>query len=201
MDSRIKSKIINSEEGRKFIVNIVDFFVNESMAETEDCRNRQNKVIKDMNEVGQTLNSLIDEMERRYGILESSALSKNSDIATPLNNIIVVIDEVADMFSQIKVAQVNIERLAQKARACGIHLILATQSPNSDIFSQTLRLNIPARIALKVTTSKQSIVAIDEIGAENLLGRGDMFFKPNGGEKVRIIAPFLEKDDIRKFLA
>ena len=201
MDSRIKSKIINSEEGRKFIVNIVDFFVNESMAETEDCRNRQNKVIKDMNEVGQTLNSLIDEMERRYGILESSALSKNSDIATPLNNIIVVIDEVADMFSQIKVAQANIERLAQKARACGIHLILATQSPNSDIFSQTLRLNIPARIALKVTTSKQSIVAIDEIGAENLLGRGDMFFKPNGGEKVRIIAPFLEKDDIRKFLA
>ena len=161
----------------------------------------QNKVIKDMNEVGQTLNSLIDEMERRYGILESSAVSKNSDLATPLNNIIVVIDEVADMFSQIKVAQVNIERLAQKARACGIHLILATQSPNSDIFSQTLRLNIPARIALKVTTSKQSIVAIDEIGAENLLGRGDMFFKPNGGEKVRIIAPFLEKDDIRKFLA
>ena len=154
-----------------------------------------------MNEVGQTLNSLIDEMERRYGILESSAVSKNSDLATPLNNIIVVIDEVADMFSQIKVAQANIERLAQKARACGIHLILATQSPNSDIFSQTLRLNIPARIALKVTTNKQSIVAIDEIGAENLLGRGDMFFKPNGGEKVRIIAPFLEKDDILKFLA
>ena len=161
----------------------------------------QNKVIKDMNEVGQTLNSLIDEMERRYGILESSAVSKNSDLATPLNNIIVVIDEVADMFSQIKVAQANIERLAQKARACGIHLILATQSPNSDIFSQTLRLNIPARIALKVTTSKQSIVAIDEIGAENLLGRGDIFFKPNCGEKVRIIAPFLEKDDILKFLA
>ena len=158
-----------------------------------------------MNEVGQTLNSLIDEMERRYGILESSAVSKNSDLTTPLNNIIVVIDEVVDMFNQIKVAQANIERLAQKARAFGIHLILATQSPNSDIFSQTLRLNIPARIALKVTTSKQSIVAIDEIGAENLLGRGDMFFKPNGGEnggeKVRIIAPFLEKDDIRKFLA
>lgn len=160
----------------------------------------QNKVIKDMNEVEQTLNLLIDEMERRYGILESNAVSKNSELEMPLNNIIVVIDEVADMFSQIKMAQANIERLAQKARACGIHLILATQSPNSDIFSQTLRSNIPARIALKVGTSKQSGVVMDEIGAERLLGKGDMFFKPNGGEKVRIIAPFLEKNDMLRFL-
>lgn len=161
----------------------------------------KNKVIKDMGEVEQTLNLLLDEMDKRYKILNDKGVSKNSELSTPLNNIIVVIDELVDMFNEVKTAQDNIQRLAQKARACGIYLILATQSPNSQVLSQTLRSNIPARIALKVITSKQSIVAIDEIGAENLLGRGDMFFKPNGGEKVRIIAPFLEKDDIRKFLA
>lgn len=159
-----------------------------------------NKVIKDMCEVEQTLNLLIDEMDRRYKILNDNGVSKNSELSTPLNNIVIVIDELVDMFNEVKTAQENIQRLAQKARACGIHVILATQSPNSQVLSQTLRSNIPARIGLKVTTSKQSVVAIDETGAENLLGKGDMFFKPNGGEKVRIIAPFLEKDDIVKFL-
>lgn len=160
----------------------------------------ENKVIKDMSEVEQTLNLLINEMDKRYKILNDNGVSKNSELSTPLNNIIVVIDELVDMFDEVKTAQENIQRLAQKARACGIYLILATQSPNSQVISQTLRSNIPARIALKVITSKQSMVAMDEMGAENLLGQGDMFFKPNGGEKVRVIAPFLEKDDIRKFL-
>lgn len=158
----------------------------------------KNEVVEDMQDVNSVLELLIDEMEGRLKNLKENQVSKNSELPMPSNNIIVVIDEVADMFAQINLAQTYVERLVSKARASGIYLILATQSPNSQIFSQAIRASI-ARIALKTKTNKQSMVIMDETGAEKLLGKGDMFVKIKD-KKVRVIAPFLEKDDIRKFL-
>lgn len=158
----------------------------------------KNEVVEDMQDVNSVLELLIDEMEGRLKNLKENQVSKNSELPMPSNNIIVVIDEVADMFAQINSAQTYVERLVSKARASGIYLILATQSPNSQIFSQAIRASI-ARIALKTKTNKQSMVIMDETGAEKLLGKGDMFVKIKD-KKVRVIAPFLEKDDIRKFL-
>ena len=105
------------------------------------------------------------------------------------------------MLSGDKKIAALIERLAQKARACGIFLILATQSPNSDIFTQTLRSNIPSRIALKTNTSNQSKVIMDETGAEKLLGAGDLYIKLNLGDKKLIFTPYIQdKNDLMNLL-
>jgi S-DNA-T family DNA segregation ATPase FtsK/SpoIIIE len=118
----------------------------------------------------------------------------------PLPHILCVIDELADLM-MIAPAEVEdaIIRLAQKSRAVGIHLLLATQRPSTDIITGTIKVNIPARIAFAVSSQVDSRVILDQGGAETLLGQGDMLFRPAGTSKMqRIQGAFITEAEIAK---
>jgi DNA segregation ATPase FtsK/SpoIIIE, S-DNA-T family len=154
------------------------------------------------------LSNLIAEMESRYGVMEE-ARSRNlaelnrvreRDGEAPLPHILCVIDELADLM-MIAPAEVEdaIIRLAQKSRAVGIHLLLATQRPSTDIITGTIKVNIPARIAFAVSSQVDSRVILDQGGAETLLGQGDMLFRPAGTSKMqRIQGAFITEAEIAK---
>jgi S-DNA-T family DNA segregation ATPase FtsK/SpoIIIE len=154
------------------------------------------------------LNNLIAEMESRYQIMEvarSRNLGELNRIREregdpPLPYILCVIDELADL---MMVAPAEVEdaiiRLAQKARAVGIHLLLATQRPSTDIITGTIKVNIPSRIAFAVSSQVDSRVILDQGGAETLLGQGDMLFRPAGTSKMqRIQGAFITEAEIAK---
>jgi S-DNA-T family DNA segregation ATPase FtsK/SpoIIIE len=117
-----------------------------------------------------------------------------------LPKIVIVIDELADLLlSEGKTVERDITRLAQKARAAGIHLILATQRPSVDVLTGLIKANLPARISLQVTSRVDSRTILDSIGAERLLGAGDMLFMPPGTAKLRRLhGPFVSENEIRK---
>ncbi|MGH7880362.1 MAG: DNA translocase FtsK, partial [Candidatus Binataceae bacterium] len=117
-----------------------------------------------------------------------------------LPKIVIVIDELADLLlSEGKTVERDITRLAQKARAAGIHLILATQRPSVDVITGLIKANLPARISLQVTSRVDSRTILDAIGAERLLGAGDMLFMPPGTAKLRRLhGPFVSETEIRK---
>ncbi len=117
-----------------------------------------------------------------------------------LPKIIIVIDELADLLlSEGKTVERDITRLAQKARAAGIHLILATQRPSVDVITGLIKANLPARISLQVTSRVDSRTILDSIGAERLLGAGDMLFMPPGSAKLRRLhGPFVSEAEIRR---
>jgi len=117
-----------------------------------------------------------------------------------LPKIVIVIDELADLLlSEGKTVERDITRLAQKARAAGIHLILATQRPSVDVITGLIKANLPARISLQVTSRVDSRTILDSIGAERLLGAGDMLFMPPGTAKLRRLhGPFVSEIEIRK---
>ena len=117
-----------------------------------------------------------------------------------LPKIVIVIDELADLLlSEGKTVERDITRLAQKARASGIHLILATQRPSVDVITGIIKANLPARISLQVTSRVDSRTILDSIGAERLLGAGDMLFMPPGTAKLRRLhGPFVSETEIRK---
>ena len=117
-----------------------------------------------------------------------------------LPKIVIVIDELADLLlSEGKTVERDITRLAQKARAAGIHLILATQRPSVDVLTGIIKANLPARISLQVTSRVDSRTILDSIGAERLLGAGDMLFMPPGTAKLRRLhGPFVSEVEIRK---
>ena len=117
-----------------------------------------------------------------------------------LPKIVIVIDELADLLlSEGKTVERDITRLAQKARAAGIHLILATQRPSVDVITGLIKANLPARISLQVTSRVDSRTILDSIGAERLLGAGDMLFMPPGSAKLRRLhGPFVSEAEIRK---
>jgi S-DNA-T family DNA segregation ATPase FtsK/SpoIIIE len=154
------------------------------------------------------LSNLIGEMESRYGIMSAArarnlvelnrARAKKGE--APLPHILCVIDELADLM-MVAPAEVedSIIRLAQKSRATGIHLVLATQRPSTDIITGTIKVNIPSRIAFAVSSQTDSRVILDQGGAETLLGQGDMLFRGAGSSKLsRVQGAFVTEDEIAR---
>src|SRR6185312_14208141 len=117
-----------------------------------------------------------------------------------LPRIVIIIDELADLMMTVgREIEESITRLAQKARAAGIHLILATQRPSVDVITGLIKANFPARISFQVTSRIDSRTILDAIGAERLLGEGDMLFLPPGSAKPqRIHGAFISEPEIRK---
>lgn len=147
---------------------------------------------------------LVTEMEARYSTFMAGGVS-NIDEARlkrmDLPYIVVVIEELADLLTMGKDIEDHIIRLAQKARAAGIHLVIATQRPDAKTFSGLVRSNIPARIALTVQKSTESTIILDEAGAEDLLGAGDMLVKAKpGGQPERVHGVRIERRDIEAVL-
>ncbi|HYE36009.1 FtsK/SpoIIIE domain-containing protein [Methylocaldum sp.] len=146
------------------------------------------------------LEELVVEMESRQALL---AAGQARDWAEGLANgridapfIVVCIEELADLLMQDRTMEDSIIRLAQKARASGIHLVLATQRPDAATFSGLLRSNVPSRMALTVAKGAESRVILDENGAEKLLGRGDMLLKLIGQDTRRVHGVWISRDDI-----
>ena len=120
-----------------------------------------------------------------------------SDTPKTVPYIVIIIDEVADLMSQCsKEVTPDISRLTAKARAAGIHLILATQRPDAKIITGTIKANIPGRVAFKTASSVDSRTILDDTGAENLIGKGDMLFKGKDGLLIRAQGAWISDDEI-----
>jgi S-DNA-T family DNA segregation ATPase FtsK/SpoIIIE len=120
----------------------------------------------------------------------------------PLPFIVVIVDEMADlMLVAGKEVEAAIQRLAQMARAAGIHLILATQRPSVDVITGTIKANLPTRISFQVTTKIDSRTILGEQGAEQLLGQGDMLYMAGGGRITRVHGPFVSDTEVESLVA
>ena len=117
----------------------------------------------------------------------------------PLPLIVLIVDELADLMVTVgKEIEVLIQRLSQKSRAAGIHLIMATQRPSVDVITGVIKANLPTRISFKVTSRIDSRTILGEQGAEQLLGKGDMLYKPNTGAVVRVHGPFVSDEEVER---
>ena len=174
-------------------------------------------VVTNPRKASRALQKVVDEMENRYELFskvgarniagynakvaEYNAQSEYKQVPLPL--IVVIVDELADL---IMVASKEVEdamiRLGQKARAAGIHMILATQRPSVDVISGLIKANVPSRIAFAVSSGTDSRTILDENGAEKLLGRGDMLFKPiDENHPVRLQGSFISDEDVERIVA
>ena len=151
----------------------------------------------------QRIADLVAEMDQRYETFRDAGVTNIIEARRAGMNlpfIAVFIEELADLVLQDRNLEQQIVRLAQLARAAGIHLVLATQRPDSKTFSGLIRSNVPARIALTVQKSSESTIILDETGAENLLGEGDMLVKITGGQPSRVHGVYVTRKDIEGFL-
>ena len=156
------------------------------------------------------LNNMVSEMERRYELMAETRTKNIENYNEKVKKeggehfpyIVVIIDELADlMMTSGKDVEISIARLAQKSRACGIHLIVATQRPSVDVVTGLIKANLPSRISYRVGQKVDSKIILDQMGAESLLGRGDMLFTPPGAPAlVRLHAPWATEDEIEKIV-
>ena len=187
-------------------------------------------VVTDMRQAANGLNWCVGEMERRYKLMSklgvrnlagynhkldeakeqgqslTNPFSLTPDDPEPLDrlpHIVVVIDELADLMMVVgKKIEELIARLAQKARAAGIHLILATQRPSVDVITGLIKANIPTRIAFQVSSKIDSRTILDQMGAEALLGMGDMLYLPSGtGFPIRVHGAFVSDDEVHRVVS
>ncbi len=176
----------------------------------------ERSIITDTDHVKQTLNSLVQEMENRYNILEQVKVRKieeyNDKWRRELRGttdergaayeympyIVAIVDEFSDLIMTAgKEIETPIVRIAQKARAVGIHMIIATQRPSSNVITGLIKANFPGRIAFRVTQMVDSRIIIDRPGAQQLIGRGDMLFSANG-EITRLQCPFVDTPEVEQ---
>ena len=167
-------------------------------------------VVTDPKKAAGALNWAVQEMQRRYNLFAENSVRDLGDYNAaaaqpgsglePMPQIVVIIDELADlMMTTSKEVEDSICRLAQKARAAGMHLIIATQRPTTDIITGLIKANIPSRIALSVMSQVDSRTILDTGGAEKLLGHGDMLYLPNGKIKpIRVQGCFTSTKEIEK---
>ena len=145
------------------------------------------------------------EMERRYSLMNEentrSLEGYNQKSIEKLPFIVVFIDEMADlMMTAGKEVEHYVQRLAQMARACGIHLVMATQRPSVDIITGSIKANFPSRISFQVASKYDSRTVLGEIGAEQLLGNGDMLMSKNGASLIRYQSAFISDDEVNKLI-
>ncbi|AIF43169.1 DNA translocase FtsK [Virgibacillus sp. SK37] len=167
-------------------------------------------VITDVKAATAALKWAVSEMEERYekfvqeGVRDieryNQKVKKQGRVHEKMPYIVIVIDELADlMMVSPQDVEDAISRIAQKARACGIHLLLATQRPSVDVITGLIKANIPTRIAFSVSSQVDSRTILDASGAEKLLGKGDMLFIENGtGKSIRLQGPFVSDDEIER---
>ena len=171
-------------------------------------------IITDTAKVVQTLNSLVQEMENRYLVLEQVGerkledynkrwrkelrhqMDENGKFYQYMPYIVVIVDEFSDLIMTAgKEVETPIVRIAQKARAVGIHMIIATQRPSANVITGLIKANFPGRIAFRVSQVVDSRIILDRPGAQQLIGRGDMLFSANG-EITRLQCPFIDTPEI-----
>ncbi len=164
-------------------------------------------VVTDVNKAAQALNWAVQEMSNRYDLFAKKSVRdidsyNNKEIDDKLPKILIVIDELADlMAASPKEVEDSITRLAQLARAAGIHLVIATQRPSVDVITGTIKANIPTRIAFAVSSYVDSRTILDTSGAEKLLGKGDMLYSPVGYSKfIRVQGSFVSDNDVKKVI-
>ena len=181
----------------------------------EDESHLVHPVVKEVQDAKNALNWAVHEMDERYTRM-SRLSTKNitgynqrlaslqgklpPDLADlePMPYIAIVIDELADLMLQCrKDVEPCIIRLAQLARACGIHMIIATQRPSVDVVTGLIKANFPCRICFRVSSRQDSMTTLGTSGAEKLLGNGDMFYNPNGGQLTRLHGPFLRDEEVQ----
>lgn len=166
-------------------------------------------VVTEAKKAAGALGWAVTEMLKRYKLFADNGvrdlkdynkMAKDSDVLAPIPQIVIVVDELADlMMAAPKEVEDSICRLAQLARAAGMHLIIATQSPRVDIVTGLIKANIPSRVALKVSNQMDSRVILDEGGAEKLLGNGDLLYKPVGlGKPVRVQGSYVATEEIKR---
>ena len=164
-------------------------------------------VVTDMNKAAAVLRWAVREMDARYMTLATAGVrnvasynKQNPTKAMPL--ILIIIDELADLMMTNPDVEESIDRLAAKARAAGIHMVLATQRPSVDVITGKIKANVPSRIAFTVATQIDSRTILDQAGAERLLGRGDMLFNPIGANKpIRIQGAFISDEEVEELIA
>ncbi|CAB3752436.1 FtsK/SpoIIIE domain-containing protein [Paraburkholderia humisilvae] len=150
------------------------------------------------------LAELVTEMEARYSLFNRIGVANIPEArkkGQKIPSIVVFIEELADLVMVDKNIEPLLERLAQKARAAGIHLVLATQRPDADTFSGLIRGNVPCRVALTVQKGTESTIILDEKGAESLLGQGDMLIKLQGESPRRAHGVLVETDNVVQFVS
>ncbi len=165
------------------------------------------RIISDPKKAAGALNSAVNEMEKRFGLIEEVGVrnitgyneaTKNDPDKPYMPRMVIIIDEFADLMMTAKdEVETAVVRIAQKARAAGIHLIVGTQRPSVDVITGLIKANIPSRIAFTVMSGVDSRTILDTVGAEKLCGRGDMLYAPVGAQKPqRVQGAFVSDEEV-----